>query len=163
MKVGNSRRLTRSDKKVDVKPTISENLKTMLYRLSEVLDKPVKDVAERLCNEGCMHTLIIEEMKKWFRRDYHHGVTWVLGNPERPRLRIGTDLYRGKVTIKFKRSDYDQICKLAFALDITPTTTCAVLLMLTLRSKKLMQWYLGMHGNNLDEMKLREVYKLLKI
>ena len=161
--MGNSRRLTRSDKKVDVKPTISENLKTKLYRLSETLDEPVKDVAERLCNDGCMNTLIIEEMQKWFRRDYHHGVTWTMGNQDRPRLRIHTDTHKGKVTIKFKQKDYNQICKLAFALDITPTTTCAVLLMLTLRGRQFMQWYLGVYGSKLDEMKLREVYKILKI
>jgi len=67
------------------------------------------------------------------------------------------------VTIKFKKKDYDQLCNLAFALDITPTTTCAVLIMVTMRDRKFIQWYLGVYGSNLDEMKVREVYKLLKL
>ena len=163
MKVGNSRRLTRSDKKVDVKPTISENLKTPLYRLSEILCLPVKDVTEQLCIDGSLSPIIIEEMKKWFRRDYHHGTSWTFGNPDRPRLRIITEGCKGKVAIKFKRKDYDQICNLAFALDLTPTTTCAVLLMITMRNRKFMQWWLGVNHGGLNEVDIRNIYKLLKL
>ncbi|MGY3186428.1 hypothetical protein [Lysinibacillus sp. TE18511] len=158
-----SRRLTRSDKKVDVKPTISESLKITLYRFAEICDEHVKDVAERLCNTGAVSEIVVEDIRKWFRRDYRWNNTITMGYPERPKLRITTESNTGKVTIKFKRRDYDQLSVLAFALDITPTTTAAVLIRITLGNKKFMQWYLSKYLLHLDQMKIREIYRLLKL
>lgn len=158
-----SRRISRSDKKVDVKPTVSESLKTKIYRFAEICNEPVKDVAERLCNTGAMSDIVIDEIKKWFRRDYHWGNTITLGHIDRPRLKIYTEPDRGKITIKFKRRDYDQLSVLAFALDLTPTTTAAVLLRVTITNRRFMQWYLSNFVTQLGEMKIRAIYRLLKL
>ncbi|MEK4170946.1 MULTISPECIES: hypothetical protein [Lysinibacillus] len=158
-----NRRITRSDKKVDVKPTISESLKTTLYRFAEICDEPVKDVAERLCNTGAVSEIIVEEIRKWFRRDYRWKNTITLGYPERPKLKITVHADKGKVTIKFKQRDYDQLSVLAFALDITPTTTAAVLIRVTLSNRKFMQWYLSTYLLHLDQVKIRQIYRLLKL
>lgn len=158
-----SRRITRSDKKVDVKPTISESLKTNLYNFAEICDEPVKDAAERLCNSGAVSEIIINEIRKWFRRDYRWNSTITMGYPERPKLRITVQPNKGKVTIKFKQRDFDQLSVLAFALDITPTTTAAVLIRVTLGNKRFMQWYLSKFMLHLDEMKIRQIYRLLKL
>ncbi|MEB2279648.1 hypothetical protein LAV73_06490 [Lysinibacillus xylanilyticus] len=158
-----NRRITRSDKKVDVKPTISESLKTTLYKLAEICDEPVKDVTERLCNTGAVSEIIIEEIRKWFRRDYRWNNTITMGYPERPKLRITVHPNKGKVTIKFKQRDFDQLSVLAFSLDITPTTAAAVLIRVTLGNKRFMQWYLSKYLSHLEEMKIREIYRLLKL
>ncbi|MBD8521778.1 hypothetical protein IAI09_13125 [Lysinibacillus fusiformis] len=158
-----NRRITRSDKKVDVKPTISESLKTTLYKFADICDEPVKDVAERLCNTGAVSEFVVEEIRKWFRRDYRWKDTITMGYPERPKLRITVQPNKGKVTIKFKQRDFDQLSVLAFALDITPTTTAAVLIRVTLGNKKFMQWYLSNFLRHLDEMEIRKIYRLLKL
>lgn len=158
-----NRRLTRSDKKVDVKPTISEMLKTRLYRFAEFCDEPVKDVAERLCVDGAVCPIVIDEIKIWFRRDYRWKNTITMGHLERPRLKVSTSIDRGKVTIKFKQSDFDQLSTLAYSLDLTPTTTAAILIRMTLDSKPFMQWYLGTYLNHLDAEEIRQIYKILKL
>ena len=158
-----NRRLTRSDKKVDVKPTISEILKTRLYRFSEFCEEPVKDVAERLCNDGAVSPIIINEMKMWFRRDYRFKNTITMGNLDRPRLKVSTSIDRGKVTIKFKQKDFDQLTTLAYSMDLTPTTTAAILIRMTLGSKPFMQWYIGTYLSDFDSTEIREVYKILKL
>ncbi|MEB9310261.1 hypothetical protein P4I99_33175 [Bacillus cereus] len=43
-------RKVRKDKKVDIKPTISVDLKECIYRLSYITNKPVKDGG--LCSNG---------------------------------------------------------------------------------------------------------------
>ncbi|MFF2793326.1 hypothetical protein [Lysinibacillus xylanilyticus] len=78
-------------------------------------------------------------------------------------MRITVQRNKGKVTIKFKQRDFDQLSVLAFALDITPTTTAAVLIRVTLGNKKFMQWYLSTYLLHLDQMKIRQIYKLLKL
>ena len=157
------RRLTRSDKKVDVKPTISEMLKTRLYRFAEFCDEPVKDVAERLCNEGALSSIVITEMRIWFIRDYRWNNSITLGTIDRPRLKVSTGFDRGKVTIKFKRKDFDQLTDLAYSLDLTPTTTAAVLLRMTLDNKIFMQLYISKYFHDFTEEEKRKVYKILKL
>lgn len=158
-----NRRLARSDKKVDVKPTISKSLKTTLYRFAEICDEPVKDVAEKLCNTGALSEIIIDEIRIWFRRNYRWNDTVTMGYPERPKLRITVHPDKGKVTIKFKQRNFDQLSDLAYAMDITPTTVAAVLIRVTLGNKKFMQWYLSRFLMHLDQMKIRDIYKLLKL
>lgn len=158
-----SRRLTRSDKKKDVKPTISENLKTTLYKFCELSNKHVKDVAEELCVIGCKSEFVISEMRNLFRRDYKWNETVTFGNPNIPRIKVTTSPDKGKVTIKFKQKDYDQIADFAYCLGITPTTACAVLIMNTLSNRRFMQWYLANYYSRLNHDTMRNIYRLLRM
>ncbi|MCE4045779.1 hypothetical protein LXM56_16820 [Lysinibacillus fusiformis] len=64
----------------------------------------------------------------------HHGIS------RKAEIEDNDSAKKGKVMIKFKQRDFDQLSVLAFALDITPTTTAAVLIRVTLGNKKVMQW-----------------------
>lgn len=121
-------RSKRSDKKVDVKPTMSLGLKDALYAFASLCNEPVKNIAERLCIDAMISRDIIEDILIWFRRDYIYRDTVVLGNLENPKLKVMFPSETGKVTIKFKQVDYDKLCELAYALDITPTSTATVLI-----------------------------------
>lgn len=131
-------RKVRSDKKVDVKPTMSIKLKRQLYKLSELCDEPVKDVAERLCEKGSVSLEIVDDICSWFRRDYFVGPAIYKGYLERPRLKLILGEDTEKVTIKFPQYTYDQICTLAFSLDLSPTTTTAVLIKRTINNRQFM-------------------------
>ena len=63
------KRKVRSDKKRDVKPTISSNLKHCIYRLSYITSTPVKDVAETLCEKGLRSRKVMDYLSTYFRRD----------------------------------------------------------------------------------------------
>jgi len=141
MQNGGGNRKTRSDKKIDVKPTMSIDLKNQLYSFAYLCDEPVKDVAEKLCVDGATSKVIIDDICKWFRRNYIYYNTVAVGDPERPRLKINIKGESSKVTIRFRREDYDVLCNLAHALDITPTSTTGLLIKVSLCNVEFMQQY----------------------
>lgn len=160
---GETERKVRSDKKVDVKPTMSLELKELLYHFAYLSNEPVKDVAERLCSLGAMSEEVIMSIRHWFRRDYHRPNTITVGYLERPRLKIIMKGETGKVTIKFPQNDYDILCKLAHALDLTPTSTATLLIKMTLTNREFMEMYVQRYLRNLDNKKILEVNRLLKL
>lgn len=160
---GTTERKPRSDKKVDVKPTMSLELKELLYHFAYLSNEPVKDAAERLCTLGAMSEVVITSIRRWFRRDYHRPNTITVGYLERPRLKIIMKGETGKVTIKFPQTDYDIICRLAHALDITPTSTCTLLIKMTLTNRDFMGSYVERYLKDLDKNKLLDIHRLLKL
>ncbi|HGE5798668.1 hypothetical protein [Bacillus thuringiensis] len=62
-------RKVRKDKKVDIKPTISVDLKECIYRLSYITNKPVKDVALHICDYALHSKEIMEILSESFRRN----------------------------------------------------------------------------------------------
>ncbi len=136
-------RKTRSDKKTDVKPTLTVKTKRALYRFSELCELPVKDVIEQLCEGACTSPLILDDINGWFRRDYICEPTVYSGVMERPKLRL---LYREEtevVNARFRQGAYDQLCDLAYSLDLPPTTTAAVLIKVTMKNRDFMFEYVG--------------------
>lgn len=131
-------RKVRSDKKVDVKPTMSLALKKQLYEFANICNEPVKDIAERLCVDGLTSIVIIDTICKWLRRNYYYKDTIAIGHSERPRLKLKARGETGKVTIRFNIKDYDKLSELAHALDITPSATATVLIRLTLKNAEFM-------------------------
>ncbi|MEK3993741.1 hypothetical protein MKY29_03215 [Psychrobacillus sp. FSL K6-2365] len=160
---GETERKVRSDKKVDVKPTMSLELKELLYHFAYLSNEPVKDVAGRLCSLGAMSEEVIMSIRHWFRRDYHRPNTITVGYLERPRLKIIMKGETGKVTIKFPQNDYDILCKLAHALDLTPTSTATLLIKMTLTNREFMEMYVQRYLRNLNNKKILEVNRLLKL
>ncbi|MBM7607596.1 hypothetical protein JOD29_000840 [Lysinibacillus composti] len=155
-------RKVRSDKKIDVKPTVSIILKNQLFTLSQLFDEPVKDVAEHICKEAANSKFIIEDICKWFRRNYFYRNTVALGDPNRPKLKIKSRGETSKVTIRFKRNDYDVLCNLAHALDITPTSTAGVLIRMSIRNPKFMSEFVQMYFSHLGEDRKRKIDLFLK-
>lgn len=160
---GATERKPRSDKKVDVKPTMSLELKELLYHFAYLSNEPVKDAAERLCTLGAISEEVITSIRHWFRRDYHRPNTITVGYLERPRLKIVMKGETGKVTIKFPQTDYDIVCRLAHALDITPTSTCTLLIKMTLTNREFMESYVEKYLKDLDKKRLIELNRILKL
>ncbi|MGN7183209.1 hypothetical protein ACTHRJ_20485, partial [Cytobacillus kochii] len=87
MKEGEKKkRQTRSDKKKDIKPTISIDLKNCIYQLSYVTNQPVKDIVEILCEKGLQSRKVMEYLSQYFRRDYQFFNTTFFGQLERESL-----------------------------------------------------------------------------
>lgn len=151
-------RKVRSDKKVDVKPTMSLELKSKLYEFAEICNKPVKDIGELLCVEGLKSKLIIEKLCKWLRRNYYYNSTIAIGHIERPRLKLKALGDTGKVTIRFVREDYDKLCELAYAMDLTPSATATVLIRLTMNNNEFMDYFVDSlyEGSDLEKSKIKQ-------
>jgi len=157
MQNGGGNRKTRSDKKVDVKPTLSVNLKNQLNSFAFLCNEPIKDVAEKLCVDGATSKVIIDDICKWFRRNYLYNNTITIGDAERPKLKINIRGETAKATIRFKKKDYDLLCELAHALDVTPTTTSGILIKTTLTNVEFMQQYAHDHLMHLSNERKKKI------
>lgn len=155
-------RKTRSDKKIDVRPTISISLKNHLYTFSNLCDLPVKEVIELIIERSSESKEIIEYLSKWFRRNYIFKNTLVLGDESRPRLKIIYKEETKKVTTRLKRNNYDRLCDLAFALDITPTTAVGVLIKVSLNNEDFMLSFIKTLGKTEQLRKLEKYINLMK-
>ena len=156
-------RKVRSDKKVDVKPTISTALKEKLYTFAYLCNEPVKDIAEKLCTDATESKFVIDEICKWFRRKYIYSNRLVYGYMDRPKLKLITNGETSKVTIKFVQNNYEKVKELSNALDLTPTSTAAVLIKITLQNREFMEYYINKHLQYLTKSKVEAIRKLLNL
>ena len=157
---GVGQRQTRSDKKVDVKATMSAILKNQLYEFAELCNEPVKDIAERLCLRGLVSPCIITVICKWLRYNYRYSRTLALGDIERPRLQLTPAGDTSRVSLRFNANDYDQLCSLARALDITPSSTATTLIRVTTSNSEFM--YDFVEGlSKVNDMQRKEVKQFL--
>jgi hypothetical protein len=109
-----------------------------LYQFAELSNEPVKDIVERLCLRGMTSQYIMTDLSKWLRRDYRFNRTIALGYGERPCLKLTPKSEKGKVSMRLMINDYNQLCNLAYALDITPSSTATVLIRVTTENDEFM-------------------------
>lgn len=158
-------RKTRSDKKRDIKPTISTNLKDCLYHLSYITNTPVKDVAETLCVKGLQSRKVIEYLSKYFRRDFSYLNTVYIGDWSRESLqRKYQSGKKERITIRFMQSSYEKIFSLSNALDVTPSKATALLLEASIRNTNLLNAYVKLYlHEHIDEARMKELKQVLKM
>lgn len=122
-------RKTRSDKKRDVKPTISVDLKNCVYQLSYITNTPVKDVVEIMCEKGLQSRRVLEYLSKNFRREFQFMNTIYMGDLGRESLQRKYQSGKNeRITTRFTQDTFEIIKKLSDALDVTPSKATALLL-----------------------------------
>lgn len=163
MKIEQGRKV-RSDKKRQVKPTLSIELKECLYRVSYITKTPVKDLTERMCIKGLSSRTVLDYLSTNFRRTVRIDATLFLGDLERPSLQKKSKPGQtDKVTITFTQNTYDNICVLAYALDVTPTRATALLLHAALYHSDFVNNYVRQHiEGQLDQSRMKELRKVLQ-
>ena len=162
--VSGGARKQRSDRKRDIKPTISHELRECIYRLAFITDTPVKDVAEAVCINGIHTPKVIEHLSQYFRRDIRFGITIYRKNPDcQPISRRALAGQTGRITIRFKTDTYDTISAMAYALDCTVSRTCALLLDASVRDGDFINEFVRKYLEaNLDAERVRELKKILR-
>ena len=163
MKIEQGRKV-RVDKKRQVKPTLPIELKECLYRVSYITKTPVKELTERMCIKGLTSRPVLNYISERFRRTVRIDNTLYMGNFERPSLQTKSKAGEtGKVTITFSGSTYENICVLAYALDVTPTRATALLLHATLYYSDFANSFVKSHiEGQLDESRMKELRKVLQ-
>jgi hypothetical protein len=157
-------RKVRSDKKRDVKPTISSNLKDCIYRLSYITNTPVKDVAEVLCEKGLQSRKVMDYLSTYFRRDLQFLNTVYMGDWGRESLQRKVQSGKNeRITIRFSQASYENIYSLSCALDVTPSKATALLLDASIRNTNLLNAYVKSYLNyHIDEVRMKELKQVLK-
>lgn len=158
------KRKVRSDKKRDVKPTISTDLKNCIYRLSYITNTPVKDVVEIICERGLNSRKTIEYLSNHFRRDFRFGNTIYMGDINRTSLQ--RKYQSGKterITTRFSQVTFEKIKSLSDALDVTPSKATALLLDASVRNTNLLNSFVKSYlHNNIDKNRMKELKLVLK-
>ncbi|WP_342047227.1 hypothetical protein [Bacillus sp. OTU530] len=123
-------RKVRSDKKREVKPTITMSLYECIDRLSYMTTNPIKDVAEEICVLGLQSEKTIDLLAGYFRRDYWiQERKLIRGDVSRaPYTFKDGDSQKRRISIRFSQSVHDKLSELAYALDMTVSSTTALLL-----------------------------------
>jgi hypothetical protein len=158
------KRRTRSDKKRDVKPTISISLKDCIYRLSYVTDTPVKNVAEIICEKGLQSRKVIEYLSNYFRRNFQFINTVYIGDYGRESLQKKYQSGKNeRITIRFTPTTYEDIFSLSRALDVTPSKATALLLDASIRNTNLLNAFVKNYlHEHLDNPRMKELKLVLK-
>ncbi|QIG62546.1 hypothetical protein [Sporosarcina phage Lietuvens] len=161
---GTKERKRRSDRKRDVKPTITHELRECIYRLSYITSTPVKDVAEAICINGVSEPKVIGYLSHHFRRDIRFARTVYRSNPDStPIKKRGLSGQTARITIRFKTDTYDTISAMAYALDCTVSRACALLLDASVRDGNFIDEFVQSYmERNLDAERMRELKRVLK-
>ncbi|MCM3324769.1 hypothetical protein [Cytobacillus kochii] len=165
MKEGEKKkRKTRSDKKREIKPTISIDLKNCLYRLSYITNQPVKDIVEILCEKGLQSRKVMEYLSQYFRRDYQFFNTTFFGQLERESLQRKYQSPKNeRVSVRFTQLTYEDIRKLSDALDVTPSKATALLLDASVRNANLLNAMVKLFlHEQLDQSRMDELKRVMK-
>lgn len=160
-------RKIRSDKKRDVKPTVPLSLKECVERLSYITSLPIKDICEDICESGLHNKIVIEYLALNFRRNYlfsNSTSNVFIGDLEKPSIQNEKILgMKERITIRFKQATYEEINRLAYALDVTPTKATGLLLDSTIRNSDFINKFLEKHIiQKLDVGRQKELKAVLK-
>lgn len=161
MKIEEGRKV-RSDKKRKISPTIDIHLKESIYRLAYISDTPVKDIGEAICDCGLLSKQVIEHLSVNFKRPVRLMNTLYLGDLNRPSVQKRSTGSTDRITIRFPQHTYENLTALAYALDVTPSRACALLLDASIHTSDFLNGffkdYLHIH---LADKRMKELTKVM--
>lgn len=134
-----------------------------MYEFSSIASLPVKDVSEQIIIEATESRYILESLQGSFRRDYPYQNSVVIGHADNPKLIIKNFGRSQKISMKLQRENYDRLCAIAYALDVTPSTAAAALLVLGMRNYAFMSDYVTRFLNHLESTELKEIRRLMHV
>ena len=162
MREGSVRKV-RSDKKRDVSPTIQLELKDTIYRISYVINTPVKDIVESICIFGMHSRKVITILSKHFKRNIKFQNTLFIGHLDNPSIkRLEKGIKTERIGTRFKQQDYETLVTLAFALDVTPSRAAALLLETSIKHSDFVNSYFQQYlSKNIDYNRMVELKKII--
>jgi hypothetical protein len=155
----------RSDKKVDVKPTVPSHLFGCITDLSYVVDKPMKDVVEFVCNEGIESKLVIGHLSQHFRSDFQLGSTLYIGdkNLTHKRYIIRKEKFQQRISTRFQRDFFDEkILMLAHSLGYTPSSATGVLLETSVKDISIIDKIVKTYTSEISDHKKKVLKDVIK-
>jgi hypothetical protein len=120
----------RTDKKIDIKPTVPLHLYNFIADLSDTTEQPAMNIVEFFCMEGIQSRKVIEFISPYFRRDYQFDNTTLRGNPDLTHSRyLRRNVPCKRISTRFTKEFTDEIERLMFALGLTSLSSATGLLL----------------------------------
>ncbi|MEW9673583.1 hypothetical protein [Ammoniphilus sp. 3BR4] len=162
------KRKIRSDKKRDVKPTVSIELYECMNRLSYITVRPVKDIAEDICRVGTQSQEVITGLSYFFRRDFYFTNNFgdsicFRGSLDRAPIKIdrGTGA-KGRLSLRFPPHLFETVKELSYALDLTVSSATTLLIESVLQETDFVSVYLEEYiKEELDPHRLHQLEEVV--
>jgi len=157
-------RKVRSDKKRDIKPTISVQLYECVNRLSYITNTPIKDVGVMICKKGLYSTVVIEYLSNYFRRNYWaNNNTMYIGELDRASYIFDKGIPKQRMTMRFTQSDHDKLARLAYSLDLTISSAVALLLETSIKNTDIVNAFISNQARKeLDPQRMKQLREIIK-
>ncbi|OBW54720.1 hypothetical protein A9986_13945 [Solibacillus silvestris] len=155
-------RKKRSDAKRDVKPTIKLPLRESVCRMADITDNPIKDVGANMIEHAVKNKKIIDSLSIHFRRDILIENTIKRGSTDNPRIAKREDGIHERITIRLRQHTYEMVSALAFALDVSVSRACAILIEKSMHDFDFVNNYVKKHlKSHLTPNEMRSLESLL--
>lgn len=155
------KRKTRSDKKRDVKPSISIELKNCLSVLSYITGQPIKSIIEIIFIKSIQSTRVIDYLSSYFIRDYVCRNTFYIGDLDNKYPNEKSKKIRA--TTRLKQEHYEILATLAYSLDMTPSKALAVTLDAGIKNTNILNSIIRVYlTQELDNTRIKELKTILK-
>jgi len=146
-----------------VKPLIPLDTKETIHRISHITSTPIKDVCEFLIAYIIRDKETINVLSTYFRRNVMIDQTFCNGDINAKHIGKRLNEPGELVSIFFKKTDYELICAIAYALDCTPTRTVAILLQHATCDIKAVNEYVYINmRHQLTEWQMKELRKVFR-
>lgn len=157
-------RQSRSDRKRDIKPTVTVQLRDCIYRLSFITDAPVKDVIEAILIDGSQRKKPLSHLSQYFLRDMRIGSTVYMGDNDRvPVGRRGANEKTVRISTRVTQSMYADLEGVAFAMGCSVSKACALLIDATVRDVDFVNDFAREYlEDRVDEERMKELKRVLK-
>ena len=130
-----AKRKVRSDKKRDIKPTISAALNECVHNLSYILNQPIKDIGEKIIMAAINSRECIESLSMYFKRDYRHDNTIFRGDLEAEVIQKRNIIQKERLHLRFKACEHERISALAYSMDCSVSLATTMLLIAGIRNR----------------------------
>lgn len=165
-KKAEAERKERSDKKKQVAPYISVELKQEIERLAFITDQPIKWIGELLTYYGIHNKDVTERFAPYFQRGILRvSNTLYYGSPENPHVNNDAiQTQTSRISIRFTQRDYEDVSLLANLLDVTPSRAVSLLLDASIKHPEIIEHILQTHNNRMsfDEVTTAELRKFMR-
>lgn len=161
---GVGQRKVRSDKKKDIKPTVSPNLQDCIYRLAFITDNAIKDVIEDILIAGSQRKKPLEHLSQYFLRDVRIGNSIYMGDNNRIPVGRRTSNQKGiRISTRVTQKMYSDLEGVAYAMGCSVSRVCALLLDATVRDVDFINEFVRSYiQSNVDEERMNELQEVLK-
>ncbi|MGF9977322.1 hypothetical protein [Viridibacillus arvi] len=160
--VKQTERKVRSDRKIDIKPTVELELYETVSRIAYITNTPIKDVGELICRKGLYTKKVIDCIAPKFRRDYKFKNTVFIGNKNLlSERRKKTPGRKPRVSMRFDQELYNDLAELAYSLDAAPSGAAAILLHSSIHNTEIINEYISKYVHSVLDSERKNQLQLV--
>lgn len=157
-------RVVPTDKYREVKPAVSLKIKETLLRISSITHTSIHEVAIEICESGVVSKKVIDEMSPHFQHSIWLDQTLYRGSQSCPSVKnITITGTKERIPMQFSEISFENIRKLSYALDVTPSTAAEALLDISLKNGEFINDYVrhffNKHANKKRIHELKHTFK----